>query len=432
MVQAPNPSTPLAAERSPWLRGSIRLPGDPVQSRLSLIAATLARGETVIDRLSESATTDALIASLRAGGGRIERVSGRWHVQGLGLPGPLAPLAPLELAAAGAAAPLLVALFGGQPFATQFSGLAGGAGEMMLAFLAANGTRVGRDGDNATTEGPRFAVPFDLAPSAEAHELVQPLLLHGLLTTGRSRLRLPPGAADPAEALLAQFGAEIEANDSETGREVTIEGLTPLRAQALSMSGDAALAVYPLVAALIAPDSEVTVEGVSLSPGGLALLDALKRLGGDLTLEPVRRGVADIVARHGTLTGAVIPADLPIAADDFAILAVAAAFAEGETLLCGLREGHGRFALTRALRDNGVDCVEQAEGLIVRGQRRAAGGGKVAARLDPKLAMSFLVFGMASDRRVSIEDSSILAAAFPGFVSAFEHIGASFSEGEPS
>jgi len=208
-----------------------------------------------------------------------------------------------------------------------------------------------------------------------------------------------------------------------------LEGLAPLRAQALEAPGDPHLAVYPAVAAAIAPDSEITISSVALHPRGLALLDALALLGADVSIGETRRGSADIVVRHASLTGTIIPADLGVASEDFPILTVAAAFASGETLLDGLGEGVRRLALTRALRANGVECIEQPGGLLVRGRPRVPGGGNVLVRLDPKLAMAFLVLGMAADRAVTIENGAAMAELFPDFVSAFEHVGASFSTG---
>ena len=431
MIKASIPPTPLAAERSPWLRGPIRLPGDPLLSALALILAAMARGESVLEGLSLDRQTEAVAGVLRQLGAHVALRSGRWHVQGIGVGGFLEPEGALEMSETGDAAPLLVGLLGAHDFPTSLLGLVPNpVTEALLDFLRRGGGLVERDGAGAQIRGPRFGIPLDLGLSAGAQGLVAPLLLHGLVTPGRSGLLLGEGLHDPAEDMLALFGARLTATEVEGGTRVGLDGLSPLRALNLAAPGDPRLAAYPAVAAMIAADSELTISGVALHPHGMVLLDALALLGGDISIGAPERGSTDMVVKHAPLTGTTIPANLGIAAEDYPILAVAAAFAQGETVFEGLGEGTRRLALTRALRANGVDCVEQAGGgLVIRGRPRVPGGGNVMARLDPKLAMAFLVLGMAADRAVTVEDASVVAELFPDFVSAFEHVGASFSAG---
>jgi 3-phosphoshikimate 1-carboxyvinyltransferase len=212
-----------------------------------------------------------------------------------------------------------------------------------------------------------------------------------------------------------------------------VEGRAPLKGTRVSVPSDPILAAFPTVAALIAPDSEIAVESVSLSLHRMAVLDALKLMGADIAMPPAKAGgrdTADLLARHSKLNGTSIPADLGIEAEDFPILAVAAAFAEGETVFEGLTDAGKRLNLTRALRANGVECEEREVGLAVRGGRRAPGGGNVITRLDPKLAMAFLVLGMAADKPVSIDDGAVMAEVFPDFVRGFEHVGCRFTAGK--
>jgi 3-phosphoshikimate 1-carboxyvinyltransferase len=433
MIEASMSPIPLIAGRSPWLRGPIRLPGDPAQSQLALILAAMARGESVVENVCKDISVNAVMQALGQLGVPISHTNERWHVQGIGVGGFLAPEARIDLGKTGSGALLLIALLAAHDFETEFAGVAPTPmNEALLDFLRRNGVRVERSGETVTVRAPRFGIPLDLALSAEAHALIAPLLLHCLVVTGRSTLHLPEGATDPAEGLLALFGAKLGVSTEATGVHLSLDGMAPLRAQALAVPGDPALAAYPAVAALLAPDSELTMESVALNTGGMALLDALALLGGDISLGQAKRGghgVADITARHGALLGTTIPADLPIGPADYPILAVTAAFAEGETVFEGLGEGPHRLALTKALRANGVDCVEQRGGLLVRGQKRVPGGGNIGGRLDPKLAMSFLILGMAADKPVTIEDGAVMSQLFPGFVAAFEHVGASFSVG---
>lgn len=431
MPDPTSPIVPLTAERSPWLRGPVRVPGDRFASVLALILAGLARGESVIENLAGSPAAAATIRVLGALGVPIARRAGRWHAQGLGVGGLLTPDGPLDLAGAGPATPLLIGLLAAHDFASRLTNVAMTQDIVaLLDFLLRNGVAVEHRSGDLMLRGPRFPIPLDLALSADAGALKVPLLLAALVTAGTSALRLAGREPDPAESTLAAFGARLSSAADGDGRTLEIEGLAPLRAQAFIVPGDPALAAYPAVAALIAPDSEVTVEALSLDRDRFALIDALQLLGGDIELTNLHTGgklMADLATKHSPLKGAVIPAGLPIEPEDFAILAVAAAFAEGETVLEGLGEGARRLALTRALRANGIECEEQAGGLAIRGQKRVPGGGNVTTRLDPKLAMAFLVLGMAADKPVTIDDGGVMAELFPDFVSAFEHIGGSFS-----
>jgi|GEM_PF-4128503 len=433
MTEASKPLIPLTAERSPWLRGPVRLPGDPAQTGLALILAGLARGDSIVDRPGSAPAVDAIIDALGQLGARIERVERRLHVRGTGLGAFLPAAGPIDLADAGAGGLLLIAALAAHGFTSRFVNI--GADPMrgaLLDFLERNGARIERNGDVLSLYPPRFPIPLDLALSGEARALIAPLLLHCALVVGRSSLHLPTGITDPAEGLLAQFGVRLAAESGDGVTRVVVEGMAPLAAQSLTIAGDPSLAVFPAVAALIAPDSEIVVESVALNHGSLALLDALVLLGGDVGIAEAREGgagLADITARHGKLVGTTIPASLGIAPDDYAILTVAAAFAEGETIFEALGEGAHRLILTRALRANGIHCVEQRGGLMVRGKPRAPGGGKVDTQLDPKLAMSFLVLGMGADQPVTIDDGAAMSTLFPDFVSALEHVGGSFSTG---
>lgn len=433
MNLASSSAVPLTAERSPWLRGALRLPGDPRLSAMALILAGMARGQSVIENLHHGAGTRAVVTALRQMGVRIERQGERWHVDGLGVGGLLTPDGPIELSDAGPAAPLLIGLLGGMHMPTELARVAttDPAVGAILDFLERNGAHVARDGVRVRLAGPRFAVPLDVALSPAARGLLAPLLLNGLVATGHSLLTVPDGVDDPAEQMLTLFGATLGGVRGEGGTRLTLVGMSPLKAQALAVPGDPALAVYPAVAALVAPDSELTLHGVALHPEALALLDALALLGADITIGEQRRGGADITVRHGALSGMPIPAELVATPEDYPILAIAAAFAQGDTLL-RLGEGVRRFNLSQALQANGVTCLAQAGALLIRGQTRVPGGGNVTTRLDPKLAMAFLVLGMAADRPVTIDDGAAMADLFPGFTTAFEQVGASFSPGEPA
>ena len=431
MVQPSSSPTPLIASRSPWLRGPVRLPGDPGLSALALLLAGLARGESRLDNLSRSSETAVMLAALGRLGVPVERDEGPCSVRGLG--GVLAPQAPIDLAGAGSGAGLLLGLLAAQDFETMFTHLDLTPGiESLLMFLAANGVKIGVADGGIAVRGPRFPVPLDLALGPGGEAIVLPLLLNAAMSIGTSSLKLPAGFRDPAVDLFGRFGAKLQTAPVERDLQLTLEGLPELGAQTLAIPGDARLAAFPAVAALIAPNSEVAIPDVALAPANLGPLEALMLMGANISYGVPVHGAAELTVRQGPLHGATIPAGLPLLPEDYPILTIAAAFAEGETLFEGLGEGARRLAITRALRDNGVDCIEQPHGLRVRGQPRVPGGGNIAARLDPRLAMAFLVLGLATDKPVSIEDGSVIDDLFPDFAGAFEHVGASLVPGRPA
>jgi 3-phosphoshikimate 1-carboxyvinyltransferase len=431
MALSPNRLPSIAAERSPWLRGTIRVPGDRAPARLALLLSALARGESVLEQMPSGPETAALVAAVTTLGATVARRNDRLHIGGVGV-GFLPPTEPIAATALGAAAPLLLALLAAHDFPVELTGLEPHpVTTALLGYFERNGVRVEVAGDTTRICGPRFTIPLDLGLPAEALALKAPLLLEALLIPGRSRLHLPTGAPDSTELMLTQFGVRCAITEAGEGIDIEIEGPAPLRAQALALAGDATLATYPAVAALITPDSEVTIEALSPAPGSMAVLDALGMMGADLSLTAgARTGSADLTVRHSRLSGAVIPADLGVAPEDFPILSAAAAFAEGETLLEGLGQGQRRLAITRALRVNGIECEERENGLAVYGMRSVPGGGNIFSRLDPRLAMAFLVLGMGAERPVTIDDGAAVADVFPDFVTAFEHIGASFILGD--
>jgi 3-phosphoshikimate 1-carboxyvinyltransferase len=433
MPDKPNAIQPLAASRSPWLRGNVRVPGDRTASRLALVLAALSRGESTLEHLAGGPDMSALATALRQLGPAISQKGDSWSVHGMGVGCLLAPEGSIEVGGLGEAALMLIAILGVQDFAATLTGYAPTAmSEALLDFLHRTGTRVERTDAALSLHGPRFALPIDLRLPPEALALKTPLLLAAMTTTGTSILRLP-AESDPAEDLCTSFGAAITASPDDEGPRLMIEGRAPLKAMHVTVPSDPVLAAFPTVAALIAPDSEIVVDSVSLSPQRMAVLDALKLMGADIAMPPAKMGgrdTADLLARHGKLTGTVIPATLGVETEDFPILAVAAAFAEGETVFEGLGEGGKRLSLTRALRANGVECEEREVGLAVRGARRIPGGGNVITRLDPKLAMAFLVLGMAADKPVSIDDGAVMAEVFPDFVRGFEHVGCRFIAGK--
>jgi len=434
---------PLAAERSPWLRGTLRVSGDKSISHRALMLGAMARGETIIEGLLEGEDVLATGRAMRALGARIEKRAGRWHVMGIGVGGFLEPEHDLDFGNSGTGLGLTMGLLGCYQFTSRFTGdalLSSRTMQHVLDPLRTVGVEVVERYDNklpVSLRGPRTPVPIECRLPVVSAQVKGCVLLAGLVIPGTTVVVEPVMTCDHTERMLEAFGARIETRIDDAGQyTVEIEGLPNLRAQQLTVPGDPSSAAYGIVAALTVPGSELVMENILINPTRTGLIDTLLEMGGDIEFMNghISGGehVADLRVRHSELRGVTVPAERTSSMiDEYPALAVAAAFAQGETLMHGLGEfrakgGDRLAAVARGLRVNGVNCEEGPETLLVRGSGRVKGGGRVATLMDHSLAMSFLVMGMAADEAVTIDDQTTIATRFPDFTTRFEDIGASF------
>jgi 3-phosphoshikimate 1-carboxyvinyltransferase len=275
-------------------------------------------------------------------------------------------------------------------------------------------------------------------PSAQVKSAV---LLAGLNAPGVTTVIEPVATRDHTEHMLEGFGASIEiGTDAAGARTIRLEGQPTLRAQALRVPADPSSAAFPMVAALLVPDSELRIDGMMLNPTRNGLLLTLREMGAEISVENERSegGVrlGDLRVRASRLRGVRVPAErAPTMIDEYPALAVAAAFAEGETLMEGLeelrvKESDRLAAVAAGLEANGVAHEAGPDTLLVRGGR-VPGGGRVRTHLDHRIAMSFLVMGLAAERPVAVDDTAMVATSFPGFVDMMQALGAAFAPAEP-
>jgi 3-phosphoshikimate 1-carboxyvinyltransferase len=245
--------------------------------------------------------------------------------------------------------------------------------------------------------------------------------------------------------MLRAFGARVTVHDEADGRHILLPAGQSLAAARVQVPGDPSSAAFPLVAALITPGSEVTVEGVLLNELRTGLFATLLEMGADLTISNLREEggeqVGDVTARASALRGVDVPPErAPAMIDEYPILAVAAAFAEGPTVMRGIGEMRvkesDRIALMAAgLAACGVRVEEEPEALTVPGAREGgavAGGGRVTTRGDHRIAMSHLVLGLASDQPVAVDEPGMIATSFPGFVELMRGLGGDLAEDRPA
>ena len=444
----PSSAVPLAGTRprAP-LAGRVRVPGDKSISHRALMLGALAVGRTEISGLLEGEDVLCTAAAMRAMGAGVERLGeGRWQVDGVGIGGLAEPADVLDLGNSGTAARLLLGVLATHPFTSFVTGDASLRSRPMRRVtdpLARFGARF------ATREGGRLPlavagsanpVPLEYTLPVPSAQVKSAVLLAGLNTPGETTVIEPQVTRDHTERMLGHFGATVRIAPAEGGgRRITLIGQPELVAAPIVVPSDISSAAFAIVAGLVVPGSEVTIEGVGLNPSRTGLLASLKEMGADIVYlnERTEGGepVADLRIRAGELHGADIPPDrAPSMIDEYPILAVAASCAKGRTMMRGLAElrvkESDRLAGTAAgLAACGVKVVVEGDDLIVEGNGTAPeGGAMIETKLDHRIAMAFLVLGLATKSPVRIDDASPIATSFPGFVPLMNQLGAGFPE----
>ncbi len=435
----------LTARRNGPLRGRARVPGDKSISHRALILGALAVGETRISGLLEGEDVLNTAKAVRALGARVEsRGNGEWRVHGVGIAGFAEPAAALDFGNSGTGCRLMLGAVAGCPITAAFDGDASLRKRPMrrvLAPLERIGAHTLTSSDGRvplTLAGARDPMPIVFEPQVASAQLKSAVLLAGLAAPGETVVIETEATRDHTEKMLAHFGADMRVEPhGELGRRITLVGQPELAPRPIMVPADPSSAAFPLVAAAITPGSDVILEGVMLNPLRSGLIGTLAEMGVSVERLGTRNEggeeVADLRVRGGTLRGVEVPAArAPAMIDEYPVLAVAAAFAEGTTIMRGLKElrvkESDRLAGTaELLRANAVTVDVAGDDLIVQGQGRAMGGGLVATHMDHRIAMSALVMGMASVKPVRIDDASFIATSFPGFVDLMRGLGADLS-----
>jgi 3-phosphoshikimate 1-carboxyvinyltransferase len=425
------------------LTGVVGVPGDKSISHRALMLSALAVGESTVEGLLTGEDVLATAAAMRAMGARIERgADDIWRIHGVGVGGLLQPEEALDMGNSGTSTRLLMGLVASHPITATFTGDASLSKRPMnrviepLSLMGA---------DVSASPGGRLplmlrglcpAVPIEYCLPVASAQVKSAVLLAGLNTPGITRVIEPIPTRDHSERMLRGFGAELDVELDGTTRIISIRGEAELRPQHIVVPGDPSSAAFPVVAALLVPGSEVTVTNVGLNPTRAALFDVLKMMGGDISFSDLREvggePVADIVVRHSQLKGIETPVETVAAmVDEYPILFVAAALAEGRTVARGLEElrvkESDRIAvMAEGLRAIGARVEELEDGLIIDGTGGdpLAGGATIAARLDHRIAMSFAVAGLVAKEAVTIDDMSPVATSFPGFTALMTGLGA--------
>jgi 3-phosphoshikimate 1-carboxyvinyltransferase len=449
MSHAHGLASPVSSRSGKALKGRLRVPGDKSISHRSMIFGLLSIGETNVEGLLEGEDVLRTAEACRALGATITREApGRWRIQGVGIGGLTEPTGVLDFGNAGTGSRLMMGVAGSHPITTTFDGDASLRKRPMrriLDPLVKMGVSVVSEAEGGrvplTLRGPRETIPITYETPAASAQIKSAILLAGLNAPGRTTVIEREATRDHTERMLRHFGASVEVvPHGEDGRAVTLHGQPELRGSTVVVPSDPSSAAFPLVAALITPGSDVVIEGVMMNPLRTGLITTLLEMGA--SIERLRERdeggetVADLRVRHGRLTGVTVPAArAPAMIDEYPILAVAASFAEGTTRMQGLhelrvKESDRLAAVAAGLAEAGVEHAIEGDDLIVHGSGgKVRGGGKpVATHLDHRIAMSFLVMGLASQEPVTVDDGAMIATSFPTFIPLMRELGAEIQD----
>jgi 3-phosphoshikimate 1-carboxyvinyltransferase len=438
----PDAAQPLSARKSGPLKGIAAVPGDKSISQRALILGGMALGETRISGLLESEDVLNTAKAVQALGAVVTRDGeGLWRVTGTG--GWRQPDSVLDFGNSGTGSRLMMGAVATTPIRATFTGDASLRSRPMARVL----DPLTRFGMRYEAQGPKALMPVTVIGASDARAMTcevavasaqvkSALLLAALNAEGTSRISQQALTRDHTEKMLAAFGAKIQVEASADGETIWVTGPAHLKACPVEVPRDPSSAAFPLAAALIVPGSEILLPAILLNPRRIGLIETLLEMGADIQIQNRRSSggeeIGDLLVRHAPLKGVVVPAGrAPSMIDEYPILAVIAAFADGETVMQGLeelrvKESDRLSAIARGLQANGIRVHEAADGLTVTGAREVAGGGTVVTHMDHRIAMSFLTLGMASRMPVTVDDIAMIATSFPSYQDLMRGLGADF------
>ena len=440
---------PMMSSACGPLAGMAEVPGDKSISHRSLILGAMCIGETTISGLLEGDDVLDTAKAMRAFGAEINNLGGgNWSVHGVGVGGFAEPDGVIDCGNSGTGVRLIMGSMATCPITATFTGDASLNGRPMARItdpLALFGAQsVGRKGGRLpmTIVGAVDPVPVRYIVPVPSAQVKSAVLLAGLNAPGKTVVIEAEATRDHTERMLAGFGAEITVEDTQEGRVITLTGQPELRAQHVEVPRDPSSAAFPVCAALVVPGSDVLVPGIGLNPTRAGLFTTLREMGADLTYENERieggEPVADLRAKFSPqMKGIDVPPTRAASMiDEYPVLSVIAAFAEGQTIMRGVKELRVKEsdridAMAKGLRANGIEVDEGPDWWAVNGlgHGNVPGGATCASQLDHRIAMSFMILGMASNAPVGVDDGSPITTSFPIFESLMEQLGAKVIKG---
>jgi 3-phosphoshikimate 1-carboxyvinyltransferase len=409
-----------------------------------LILGALAIGRTRITGLLEADDVLATAKALVSLGAEIARVNGIWEVAGQGVGGLRAPAGALDFGNSGTGSRLMLGVVAGHDMTVEFTGdesLCRRPMGRVLTPLKTMGLAV-EDADRMTLplalRGTPDLIPIVYTLPVASAQVKSAVLLAGLHAPGRTTVVEPAPTRDHTERMLAQFGAEICIEDRADGsRAISVSGDAELTGVPVSIPADPSSAAFAIAAALLTKGSDIVVDCVSMNPTRTGFIETLREMGANIELLDLREQggepVGDLRVRASALKAIDLPPErAPSMIDEYPVLAAVAALADGESSLRGLselkvKESDRLAATAEGLMACGVEARVEGDDLIVVGRETVEGGAVVSTHMDHRIAMAFLVLGLAAEKPVTVDDTSMIATSFPEFVPLMTKLGATFA-----
>ena len=433
----------LISYASHALSGQVDIPGDKSVSHRSLMLGGVAVGQTRVSGLLRGEDVLSTLNAMRALGVSItEEENGDVVIDGVGPYGLRAPEGDLDLGNAGTGVRLLMGLVAGQPLTATFTGDESLSVRPMrritdpLGLMGADVTTAEGGLLPVTITGSETPLAIDYSPPVASAQIKSAILLAGLNARGTTIIREPHISRDHTESMLRHFGAEVSQEITDDGQHIVqLTGEATLRAADILVPRDPSSAAFAMVAALITKGSDITLPAIGMNPQRTGLILTLQEMGGDITLsnERVEGGepVADMRVRSSALRAITVPAMRAASMiDEYPILSVAAAAAEGTTHMPGVAELRVKetdriSVMAEGLKKNGISVSETDDSMSVEGNRAAITGGvEIDSCHDHRIAMSFLTLGLISQKPITVSNIATIATSFPGFASLMTKMGA--------
>ncbi len=438
---------PLISSKSGPFKGTIRVPGDKSISHRALMLGAMTVGETMVSGLLEGEDVLHTAEAMRKLGAHIEKGSdGLWRIQGVGIGGLHQPKSNLEMGNSGTSTRLLMGLVGGHNISATFTGDASLSKrpmkrvmtplEMMgVKFESAEGGRL-----PLTLHGPKDVLSIEYRLPVASAQVKSAIILAGLNARGTTTVIEETPTRDHSENMLQHFGIEVKTEKLSDGAlAVSVKGEQELQPCAVDVPGDPSSAAFAVVAALLHEGSELRIERVCVGERRNGIYLTLQEMGADVKFEYQKleagEQVADIVVKStGKLKGVTVPEDrVPSMIDEFPVLAMAAACANGTTKMTGLaelrvKESDRLLMIAEGLKACGVKLEMGEDSLTIHGNGKPPKGGAfIKTALDHRIAMSFLVLGTVTDEPVTVDDAEPIKTSFPNFVTLMNDLGAAVS-----
>ncbi len=432
MSELPAAPKPLTSRKSEGLQGAFEVPGDKSISHRALILGALAEGRTAIANLLESEDILCTARALQALGAPIEKADGVWTVIGRGLGGLTSPAGSLDFGNSGTGARLMMGVVAGHPVRAVFTGDASLRQRPMgrvLNPLKTMGLQIEEQDRNTlplTLLGASSLVPISYRLPVPSAQVKSAVLLAGLLAPGETSVIESEKTRDHTETMLRYFGAAVStAAASEGGVRISVEGRIGFKGKPVAVPGDPSSAAFLAAAAIVCPGSNILIRSVLINPTRTGFYETLSEMGANISFENEREEngerVADLRIKTSALRGVHVPAArAPAMIDEYPVLAALAAFAEGETVMEGLaelrvKESDRLAAMAAGLTACGAKAESRGDTLLVAGLPKVRGGVTIQTHMDHRIAMSFLVLGLAAEKPVTVDDASMIATSFPEF-----------------